>query len=444
MMVRSSLLAAAAAAGFCLACNGWAIAQYQPIHVGFMWHMHQPIYYPYESIIETEAAQRFSFSVIDVHNQRFGPYTTWPRNAVQAGLNLPHLGAQVSFTGSLIENLNRLEAAGINGAMWNNWDSGYDQGIAVTTTLGHPRLDLVAFGYHHPLMPLLDEPDIRMQIRLHKHMYAQTWNGGPTYSRGLFPAETAFSERMIPALVAEGLEWVLVDNIHFDRACLNYPHTNQSGLFAPNAADQTNADPAASGGAWVQLNNIWAPSPVSAPFGYQPHYVQYVNPETGAVTQIIAVPGARYEGNEDGRGGYGAFLYDQVMDQYIMYNTDAAHPMFVVLHHDGDNYGGGSDAYYHYNFQQMVAWAGADPITTCPRLRTTWTAFRRPRATLSTSRMVRGPEPTTATRSSRNGSATRTWAAGARITTVGPCSRRRRTGYSRRRLSRRRRTCKTS
>jgi hypothetical protein len=358
---RKPVWQALLAAGVLVCGAPRGLTDYYPIHVGFMWHMHQPIYYPYESIIETEAAQRFSFSVIDVHNQRFGPYTTWPRDAVDAGLDLPHLGAQVSFTGSLIENLNDLAAAGVNGGMWTNWDAGYDQAVSWTTTLGNPRLDMVAFGYHHPLMPLLDEPDIRMQIRLHKHIYGQTWNGGPTYSHGLFPAETAFSERMIPALVAEGLDWVLVDNIHFDRACLNYPHTNQSGLFAPNPADQLNPDPAASGGAWVQLNDIWAPSPVSAPFGYQPHYVQYVDPDTGAITQMIAVPAARYEGNEDGRGGYGAFLYDVVMDQYIVYNTDAAHPMFVVLHHDGDNYGGGTDAYYHYNFQQMVAWATADP-----------------------------------------------------------------------------------
>ncbi len=334
---------------------------YVPIHVGYVWHMHQPIYYPYESLIETDANQRFSFSVIDVHNQRFGPYTTWPRDAVQAGLALPHLGAQVSFSGSLIENLNNLEAAGVGGGMWNNWDSGYDQGVSLTTSLGHPRLDMVAFGYHHPLMPLLDEADIRMQIRLHKHIYAQTWSGGPTYSHGLFPAETAFSERMIPALIAEGIEWVLVDNIHFDRACVGYPHTNQSGLVAPNPADQINPDPAGSGGAWVQLNNIWAPSKVSVPFGYQPHYVQYVNPNTGGISRMIAVPAARYEGNEDGRGGYGAFLYDVVMDQYIAYNTDAAHPMFVVLHHDGDNHGGGTDAYYHYNFQQMLEWVSNDP-----------------------------------------------------------------------------------
>jgi hypothetical protein len=67
--------------------------------------MHQPVYYPGESITQTDAAGHYSFSVIDVHNQRFGPYTTWPRDAIQAGLGLPNLGAQVSFSGSLMLNL---------------------------------------------------------------------------------------------------------------------------------------------------------------------------------------------------------------------------------------------------------------------------------------------------------------------------------------------------
>jgi hypothetical protein len=333
---------------------------YEPIHIGFLWHMHQPIYYPYETPIETDAHGRFSFSVVDVHNQRFGPYTTWPRDAIQAGLSLPHLGAQVSFTGSLIENLNALEAAGVNGGLWNDWDAGYNEARDWITTLGNRRLDLVAFGYHHPVMPLLDELDLRMQIRLHRHVYGQTWSGAG-YSGGMFPPETAFSTRMIPALVVEGIDWVLVDNIHFDRACAGYPHTNESGLFAPNAADQINRDPAEHGGAWVQLHDLWAPSMVSVPFGYQPHYAQHVDPETGAITRMIVVPAARYEGNEDGRGGYGAFLYDQVIDQYIAYNTNAAYPMIVVLHHDGDNHGGGSEAYYHHNFQSMVDWVSTDP-----------------------------------------------------------------------------------
>ena len=333
----------------------------EPIQVGFMWHMHQPKYYPGENILQTEAAGHFSFSVVDVHNQRIGPYTAWPRDAIQAGLSLPHLGAQVSFTGSLIENLNQLESAGAGGGMWNNWKGAYKQAINWDTSQGNPRLDMVGFGYHHPLMPLLDQRDMQMQIRLHKHVHEQTWGPGVPYSKGIFPAETAFAERMIPALVAEGIEWAIVDNIHFDRATQNYPHTNASGLFAPNRADQINPDPAAGGGAWVQLNNLWAPSRVSAPFSYQPHNVQYVNPSTGSISKMVAVPGARYEGNEDGRGGYGAFLYDQVMDAYLPYNTDPDHPMFVVLHHDGDNFGGGSEAYYHHNFQNMVNWAASDP-----------------------------------------------------------------------------------
>ncbi|RMF84847.1 MAG: hypothetical protein D6744_02365 [Planctomycetota bacterium] len=338
-----------------------ASAQTQPIRVSFLWHMHQPIYYPYETPVQVDAAGRFSYSVVDVHNQRLGPYTGWPRDAVQAGLSLPYLGAQVSFSGSLIQNLDALETAGVNGGQWTNWDSAYGQAIGWATSLGNPRLDMVAFGFHHPLMPLLDEQDIRMQIRLHKRIYQNTWSAGPVYSRGMFPAETAFAARMIPALVAEGVEWVIVDNIHFDRACVGYPHTNASNLFAPNPSDQINPDPAASGGAWVQLQNLWAPSRVSAPFGYQPHYAQHIDPDTGAATRIIVVPAARYEGNEDGRGGYGAFLYDQVMDQYLPYNTDAAHPMLVLLHHDGDNFGGGSESYYHSNFQNMVNWISGDP-----------------------------------------------------------------------------------
>ena len=98
-------------------------------------------------------------------------------------------------------------------------------------------------------MPLLDERDMRMQIELHKYAYEQTWGPDPTYSHGLFPPETAFSERMIPALKAEGLDWVLVDNIHFDRATQNYPYTTASNLIPPNRADQINPDPAANGGA---------------------------------------------------------------------------------------------------------------------------------------------------------------------------------------------------
>lgn len=352
------LLLSAAAAAVCVFFAGGVSGQ-APLNVGFLWHMHQPIYTPGQTIQQTDASGRYSFSVTDVHNQRFGPYTSWPKDAVQSGQSLPHLGAQVSFSGSLIENLSNLEAAGTNGGMWNNWEQSYRQAALLDTSLGNPRLDLIGFGYHHPLGPLLDERDLRMQIKLHKLAVEQTFGPGVPYSKGFFPAETAFSERMIPALAAEGIEWTIFDSIHLERAIENYPHTDASNLYAPNRADQVN--PAIPASEWVQLNNLWAPSKVAAPMAYRPHLAQYIDPATGQATQITAVPAARYEGNEDGRGGFGALQYESVMEQYRQFNTDPNHPMMVLLHHDGDNYGGGSEGYYHGNFQNMVDWAQANP-----------------------------------------------------------------------------------
>lgn len=333
-------------------------ASQEPIHVGFLWHMHQPTYRPGQTILQTENSGDFSFSVVDVHNQRGGPYTTWPRDAVQSGLGLPHLGAQVSFSGSLIRNLNQLEAAGVNGGQWNNWEGAYQQAANWQTSEGNSRLDMVNFGFNHPLMPLLDTRDIQMQIRLQKHVHTQTWGASVPFSKGIFPPETAFSTRIIPALVAEGIEWSIVDSIHLERAVKNYPHTDGSNLYRPNKADQIN--PAIPDNQWVQLNNLWAPSKVAAPFAYRPHHVQHVDPATGEISKLVAVPAARYEGNEDGRGGFGALQYEQVMDQYRQFNTDPNHPMFVLLHHDGDNFGGGSEAYYHGNFNNMVNWASSN------------------------------------------------------------------------------------
>lgn len=326
-----------------------------PIYIAFLWHMHQPIYWPYESIIQTEQNNRYPFSVIDIHNQRFGPYTSWPKNAIQKGINanLPHFGAQVSFSGSLIENLNNLEQSGNQN--FQNWKSHWNYIKNQTTSLGNPRLDLVGFGYFHPLMPLIDYNDIRRQIQKHKQIFNQNFPGN--YSKGIFPPENAFSTRIIPALDDEGLKWVLVDNIHFDRACEGYPYSTTGNILEPNKADVRNPNP----NDWIQLNGLWAPTRNSARWGRQPHYVEFVNPSTGEKKKIIAVPADRYLGNEDGRGGFGALNYESVLSQLEPYNTDPQHPILVVLHHDGDNYGGGSESYYNNNFQNFVNWLQANP-----------------------------------------------------------------------------------
>lgn len=329
---------------------GVAHAQ-NPIHVTYLWHMHQPVYYPYESVQATDAAGRFNFSVAATHNDRTGNYTSWPKDAVQQGADkgMAHAGAQCSFSGSLGENL--------NGLWGGNWYGDYRWARnGLRTSLNNPRLDMVGIAYHHSLMPLTSKESMKMQIRLHKELYAEIWNAAE-YSKGFWPPECAFSESMIPALVDEGLEWVIVDNGHFDRACQNYPWVDATSI-RPNPADQMNPDPATIGSQWVQLNNVWAPSKVSAPWGYQPHKVKYVNPYTGAEQKMVAVPAARYEGNENGRGGYGSFKPENVWGSYANngINNDASHPMIILCHSDGDNYGmKNSDAWHaqHGNFLEM-------------------------------------------------------------------------------------------
>ena len=334
---------------------GPARAEDPKIHIAFLWHMHQPIYWPGETVVQTDANARYPFSVIDVHLTRTGPYTTWPSNAVATGVaaGLPHLGAQVSFSGSLVRNLDALEAAGYGN--FGDWTVAWTGWSNATTALGNPRIDLVAFGEHHPLMPLITPQDVVSQIVRHRTILAQ--RVGSPVSKGIFPPENAVHPHMVAPLVEAGLEWVLVDNVHFDRAAQGYPWNSGGNLYEANPADVRNPDP----GDWVALNGLWAPTPVSARWGHQPHWIESIDPSTGQTQRIVAVPTSRYLGNEDGRGGFGALDYEGVLSQLEPYNTDPARPILVVLHHDGDNFGGGSDSYYNSNFDAFVQWLQANP-----------------------------------------------------------------------------------
>ena len=323
----------------------------EPMHVTYLWHMHQPVYYPYERVQDTDSAGRFNFSIAGVINDRTPNYTVWPKDAVQQGADkgMAHAGAQCSFSGSLAENLNNLW-----GGSWNGDYRWARNGLR--TSLNNPRLDMVGIPYHHSLMPLTCKESMKMQIRLHKEQYKDVWNTGGDYSKGFWPPECAFAEWIIPALVEEGMQWVIVDNGHLFRAVEGFPW-NSGSSCRPNPADVQNPSAEVLGSQWVQLNNVWAPTKVLAPWAYQPHYVQYVNPNDGTVQKIIAVPAGRYEGNENGRGGYGAFKPENVWGSWVSsVNTDAQHPMLLLCHSDGDNYGmKNADAWngQHGNFLEM-------------------------------------------------------------------------------------------
>lgn len=325
-----------------------------PIHVTYLWHMHQPVYYPYETPQQIDAAGRFNFSVQGVWDgDRVGAYTTWPKDAVQMGADkgMAHAGAQMSYSGSLAENNNNLWGFS-TGASWDDAIDWARNGLR--TSLNNPRLDTVGIAYHHSLMPLTCKESMKMQIRLHKEQYKQLWDT-TGYSKGFWPPECAFAEWMIPALVEEGLQWVIVDNGHLFRAVPDFPWSDASSCRV-NPADMQNPSSTELGSTWVQLQNVWAPTKVLAPWSYQPHYTQFINPNDGSAQKIIAVPAGRYEGNENGRGGYGAFKPENVWGSHVGVNSDANHPMLLLCHSDGDNYGmKNSDAWHgqHNNFLEM-------------------------------------------------------------------------------------------
>ncbi|MBK8010542.1 MAG: glycosyl hydrolase family 57 [Deltaproteobacteria bacterium] len=332
------------------------------LYFGIHKHMHQPYY-------NTTDRSYWDGEKDGIFGARGGNYTDYipaaVRQYVQGGL--PHAGLSTSWSGSLIEQLDRCGAEGLCGGRFLRWSAPLSEIANEKTALGHPRVDFSAFGFFHPLMPLIPTRDIVKQIQWHRGLIRRTF--GVEASRILFPPETAFHVRIIPALIEAGIDAVIYDSIHRFRTCEAYPYAGTGeGLLPPNRAEQVN--PPVND--WLQLRNIWAGSKIS-PSLLRPEYVEYVDVD-GQRSKIIAVPAERYIGNEDARGGFGALLYPEVLgqvyDRVVESGTfDPQHPPFFLLHSDGDNHGGGADSYYKHNTGRLVEWLRQDPrfeLTTVP------------------------------------------------------------------------------
>lgn len=325
------------------------------IYFGIHKHMHQPYY-------KAADLDYWDGEKDGIFGQRAGAYTHYVPAAIRQYEEggLPHGGLSVSWSGSLLAQLHRCARDGFcGGAYGENWADGLRDIAHLQTVLGNPRCDFSAFGYYHPLMPLIPHRNIVRHIRMHRDIIRDTF--GVEASDVMFPPETAFHVRMIPALVQAGVHAVIFDSIHRNRACQDYPYPGkEEGMLPPNRADQVNP----SVDDWMQLHNVWGPSKIS-PSLLRPEYIRYEDPDGQSYT-IIGVPGERYIGNEDARGGFGALQYPDVFQQ--IYNRvvesgtfDPKHPPFFVLPSDGDNYGGGTDSYYYHNTGSMVAWLQEDP-----------------------------------------------------------------------------------
>jgi hypothetical protein len=323
------------------------------VYFGIHKHMHQPYY-------NTTDRNYWDGEKDSIFGSRVGNYTVFIPDAVRQYCDggLPHGGLSTSWSGSLIEQLDRCAAEGFCSGQFAGWNGPLRQIADAKTQLGNPRISFSAFGFFHPLMPLIPDRDIVRQIEWHRRLIKSAF--GVEASRVLFPPETAFHVRMIPALIEAGVTAVIYDSIHRFRACRDYPYAGVGeGMLPPNPAEQVN--PAVDD--WLQLHNIWAGSKIS-PGLLRPEYLGYEDPD-GHVHTLIAVPAERYIGNEDARGGFGALQYPavlgQVYDQIVATGSyDPKHPPFFLLHSDGDNHGGGADSYYRANTGRLVEWLQQD------------------------------------------------------------------------------------
>ncbi|MDR0306124.1 MAG: hypothetical protein LBI42_04710 [Chitinispirillales bacterium] len=325
------------------------------IYFGIHKHMHQPYY-------RAADTNYWDGEKDGIFGSRAGNYTTFLKDAVDQYISggLARGGLSTSWSGSLIEQLDRCGAQGLCGGAFGSWKNALKETAPLTTRVsGAKRMVFTDFGFFHPLMPLIPGRDIVTQIEMHRRIIREAF--GVETSRTLFPPETAFHVRMIPWLNKAGVKAVIYDSVHRYRACKDYPYPGkEEGMLPPNTAEQENK--AVDG--WLRLSNIWAPSPIN-PSLLRPEYIKYEDVD-GRVHKIIGIPAERYIGNEDARGGYGALQYEaifgQIYDHMVQSDTfDPAHPPFFLLHSDGDNHGGGADSYYRHNTGGMVEWLKNDP-----------------------------------------------------------------------------------
>lgn len=353
------------------------------VHTSYLWHLEQPIYWPETSVwnnYEYQKAWESQFlkwnngnwysdglqhplnNIEEIFDKddRKAVYQYRAKDAVQSLLSHPEAGAQVNYSGCLMENVNSLASAGQWGYS-NGWNNHFITARNWTTNGGKPRMDITAFSKDHALSPLLSDQMLKRQIQAHRYLYEENFGSNPNYSKGYWPAECAFSERNIKALVEEGLEWVVIANSHLARTLSDYPlnyGTSGCNIDPPNQADMVPTE----GNNWWNGQIDGRGGTFAAPYCYQAHKAKYVDPETGEEFKMTVVPMGDVLSYENGYGTMGT----ETIDQNIAPYDNPSQPSMVLLAHDGDNaWGGGYDYYANSvpGFANQAAAQGYVPTT---------------------------------------------------------------------------------
>lgn len=358
------------------------------VHVSRFWHNHQPIYWPewnsnggqnsrvqyaWDSIVlksgqnygGISSSQHPENNLTDIFglDDRRNAYQDRPASSLST---FSGGGFALSYSGSLIDNVRQLGAGG-NLGYGGSWNSGN------TAARQSGRLDLVGFTYHHSLAPLLPKEVFRKELQTFKQAWWKAWGGNSDlsdHSKGFFPTEMAFSQSLIDVLVDEGYEWSIVASHHLSRTAPTYFNQfnldgNQYGIFStpPNKADLLGPSPTT--GWWYSEPNPGNAAWNVAPFAYQLHKAQYVNPNSGAVKQMYLVPS---DDVLSYRFGYANEGIGKIQSSIAPFATDPNKPVIVMPASDGDNaWGGGHSSWMEATPQFFNESAGAGYVKNTPQ-----------------------------------------------------------------------------
>ena len=354
---------------------------FSQVHTTYLWHMHQPTYWGDKSVSNPNRSQlvkesqdlklsgqnTYSDGIAHPTNNleeifsladRVNAYQYKARSAVNSIRQFPKAGAQITYGGSLLESINSLAPSG----QWGyqpNWTSNVITAKNWLTSGGKTRLDVVNFTMHHSLSPLISEEVLKKEIQAFKYYATQTF--GSQTSKGYWPAECSFSERIIKTLVEEGIEWSVVANSHLARTLSDYPlvfGTNGCNIDPPNKADKV----ATTGNNWHNGQIDGRGGQFAAPYCFTPHKAKYVDPNTGIEYIIDIVPMADLDSYRDGYSQQGIGNLQNNIAPY----SPSSRPSLMLLAHDGDNAWGGGSSYYDEavpGFTSQAAAAGYIPTT---------------------------------------------------------------------------------
>ncbi|HYO54741.1 fibronectin type III domain-containing protein, partial [Archangium sp.] len=297
------------------------------------------------------------------HHAKTGAYMYWPPSvAADMSTNAPTGQIHVTMSGAVVNNVQDLNALqNVPGYTNTSWGSPWrDRYNTLRTPAGHRTLDLIHFTGHHTMGPLVG-PDYFLKDLVHQSAtLAQPYFLGSNFqsSKGFFPTELGFSERLIPTLAKLGIQWAVIGDNHFSRTLKDYPFLNEPGsdtlVSPPNRADLQNTS---NLGSWVSLQMAHEQQVIrnKYPFASTPHWVRYVDPATGAESRVVGIPvnqnGSWLEGWEG----------EATVDVVNLRSFEGLVPQkqFFVIAHDGDNSGGraGSETTW-YNGRSVTCTAG--------------------------------------------------------------------------------------